>query len=184
MTFIRKFESSFSLDEILLIKRSIKPLEKQADNTFQRYHAKADKIPSFLLKKLSSIVVEANSELGLELFQPINFESFTYAVYQPGDSCVVHNDTCTTHLFQTPARKFTVIVGMNELASYTGGELVFHYTDGIDELNLDSLVARGEVKLGLGDVLIFPSIIYHEVKPIINGMRESLVTLILGPAFK
>jgi predicted 2-oxoglutarate/Fe(II)-dependent dioxygenase YbiX len=73
---------------------------------------------------------------------------------------------------------------MNELASYTGGELVFHYTDGIDELNLDSLVAREEVKLGLGDVLIFPSIIYHEVKPIINGMRESLVTLILGPAFK
>ena len=184
MSLVAKFDSVFSADEILLVKTSVGSVVDQHDDTFVRKHANVSTIPGFIIKKLSKIIKESKNHFNLEIFDPIVFESFTYGIYHNGHGAVVHNDVCTTNLFKSPARKLTVVVGLNDSNSHQGGDIVFHYTNDINQLNLDSITPREAFKLNLGDVIIFPSIVHHEVTNITAGQRESLVTLILGPAYR
>lgn len=184
MALVAKFDRVFSPDEILLIKKSIGSAVDQHDDTFVRKHANVSTIPGFIIKKLSKIIKESKNQIDLEIFDPIVFESFTYGIYHNGHGAVLHNDVCTTSLFNSPTRKLTVVIGLNESNSYQGGDIVFHYTNNNDQLNLDSITSKEAFKLDLGDVIIFPSIVHHEVTNIIAGQRESLVTLVLGPAYR
>lgn len=184
MALVAKFDRVFSPGEILLIKKSIGSAVDQHDDTFVRKHANVSTIPGFIIKKLSKIIKESKNQIDLEIFDPIVFESFTYGIYHNGHGAVLHNDVCTTSLFNSPTRKLTVVIGLNESNSYQGGDIVFHYTNNNDQLNLDSITSKEAFKLNLGDVIIFPSIVHHEVTNIIAGQRESLVTLVLGPAYR
>ena len=184
MELAKKFNAVFSQDEILLIKRYLEPTVDQCDDTFVRQHSNMPNVPTFLKKKLSKVVKDSNSQFNLDIFDPVLFESFTYAVYQKSHNSALHNDVSTTHLFSNPTRKLTVAIGLNDADSYQGGDFVFHYTNGIDQLNLSAILPKESYRLSLGDVLVFPSIMYHEITGIVEGVRESLVTLVLGPAYR
>ena len=75
---------------------------------------------------------------------------------------------------QFPNRKLSFSVQLSDDAEYTGGDLRFHYIKNQPE------VAPREK----GTVIFFPSWIVHDVTPVTQGTRRSLVGWVNGPNFK
>ena len=71
-------------------------------------------------------------------------------------------------------RKLSVVMCLSSKDDYDGGELqLFHPTKKLKTFKLDA-----------GDVIIFPSIVSHRVKPVTSGRRVSLVGWYGGPNFR
>jgi hypothetical protein len=79
--------------------------------------------------------------------------------YSPGSHFRNHVDDSTDR-----RRTLSVVVGMSDPSEYEGGVLVFQHGQ--------------EFKLGMGDVVIFPSCFLYEhgVTDVLSGTRYSLVT--------
>jgi PKHD-type hydroxylase len=69
----------------------------------------------------------------------------------------------------SPARKLTVIVQLSDPSDYEGGEL---------EVYPDVQIPKTK-----GLVAMFPSFLYHRVKPVQKGSRKALVAWVWGPPF-
>jgi len=67
---------------------------------------------------------------------------------------------------RSSSRKLSITVQLSESHEYEGGE--FYFTDDIGTPDQDYLRNKGSI-------LIFPSFLYHRVKPVIKGKRYSLV---------
>ena len=73
----------------------------------------------------------------------------------------------------TPSRKLSMVLQLTDPSQYEGGNL--------------QIMTSGEpttVRKQRGLVVVFPSYVLHQVTPVTNGNRQSLVTWITGPAFK
>lgn len=71
-------------------------------------------------------------------------------------------------------RKLSIVMCLSSKDDYGGGELqLFHPTKKCNTFKLDA-----------GDVIIFPSIVSHRVKPVTWGKRISLVGWYGGPPFR
>jgi predicted 2-oxoglutarate/Fe(II)-dependent dioxygenase YbiX len=79
--------------------------------------------------------------------------------YTTGSYFTNHNDRGKS----TPKRLLTLIIQLSEERDYTGAEL---------------LVDGKEVSKKIGNLLLFDSGIYHEVKPLTSGERFAFVTWI------
>jgi len=73
-----------------------------------------------------------------------------------------------------PSRKMSLVVQLSDPADYKGGALQF-WMGGKQK-------DRAPVKQG--SLVIFPSFVFHRVKPVKEGVRESLVAWLGGPAFR
>ena len=71
------------------------------------------------------------------------------------------------------------IISLSDKEEYEGGELEFCW---IQEGNYVVHVCKELYKKGA--MVVFPSYIFHRVKPITKGERYSLVTWIVGEKFK
>lgn len=184
MNLIKRFNGVLSTDEILLIRHRLDPIVAQRDDTFTRTKARMPQVPGFVTAKLSRIVAEANKHFEFDIFTPVQFESFTYGCYGTGESCAVHNDIPTIHFFTPETRKLSVVIGVNDGSEYTGGDFVFSATTDLNGLNLDAITEIDRIRLGAGDVVIYPGFVYHTVEPVTSGFRESLTTMVMGPRFR
>jgi PKHD-type hydroxylase len=101
-------------------------------------------------------------------------EQIQFTVYDaPGDHYSWHIDILKNskkHL----ARKLSIVMCLSSKEDYMGGELqLFHPTRKVKTFKLDA-----------GDVIIFPSIVSHRVKPVTSGRRISLVGWYGGLPFR
>jgi PKHD-type hydroxylase len=72
-------------------------------------------------------------------------------------------------------RKISIITALNTNGvDYTGGELIIWGFDG--KVNSYALKA--------GESIIFPSILFHKVKPVKSGIRKTIVGWVIGPPFR
>lgn len=76
------------------------------------------------------------------------------------------------------ARKVSITVQLSDDSEYEGGELLFWM--GGNDLENNSLVAPR----GKGTVVLFPSYLYHAVKPVTKGIRKSFVLWLGGGHYK
>ena len=71
-------------------------------------------------------------------------------------------------------RKLSIIIFLNDTVEFTGGELVL-MTDSGSYANIEHKKNR---------IVVFPSFLSHQVKPVLSGVRYSLVTWVNGPRFR
>lgn len=109
------------------------------------------------------------------------YESFQYTVYYGNDNGCYdwHMDMATdgdprNHLtFQT--RKLTMVLMLNEPGvDFTGGEF---------EITMGDQNCPSTLEIKKGRIICFPSFIIHRVKPVLTGIRKSIVIWIEGPKF-
>ncbi len=94
-----------------------------------------------------------------------------YVEYTPGCGHFGwHNDY--SHAIEDAPRKLTVIIQLSDPADYEGGRL---QTFGIEVEDLPQ--ARGTV-------LLFPSLVYHQITPVTRGVRRALVAWFAGPRIR
>tara|TARA_R100000656_G_scaffold10855_1_gene11695 strand:+ start:1423 stop:2025 length:603 start_codon:yes stop_codon:yes gene_type:complete len=77
-------------------------------------------------------------------------------------------------------RKLTAVTLISD--DFSGGE--FELSHQIIGDNNDIKIEVLPVDLSLGDILVFPSFVWHRVKPVTSGIRHSMQVWCLGPPFK
>lgn len=70
-------------------------------------------------------------------------------------------------------RKLSIVVQLSHPDEYMGGDFEFFNTP-----------SPGEIFKPRGSILIFPSFFWHQVLPVTNGTRYSLVSWIEGPKWR
>ena len=78
---------------------------------------------------------------------------------------------------ETSVRKITAIVQLSDENDYEGGNFEFSMTD---ETGKDTAVGSRK----RGSLILFPSYLGHRVSPLTSGVRSSILTWMLGNAFK
>ena len=82
-------------------------------------------------------------------------------------------------------RKLSVTCQLSDQTEYKGGELEFDFRN-YDPYMRDEVehVKQAKDILTKGSIIVFPSFVWHRVKPVTEGTRYSLVLWNLGRPFK
>jgi PKHD-type hydroxylase len=78
-------------------------------------------------------------------------------------------------------RKLSVTVSLSDETEYEGGDFEFDFRSSEDGSNQPQICKEIRPK---GSVVVFPSFVWHRVKPVTSGTRYSLVIWNLGWPFK
>ena len=84
--------------------------------------------------------------------------------------------------FNGKIRKLSVTVSLSDPSDYEGGELEFDFRNN-DPDKEKAIKLCDEIK-PRGSICVFPSFVWHRVKPVTKGTRYSLVIWNLGLPFK
>jgi PKHD-type hydroxylase len=100
------------------------------------------------------------------------FQNIQFTKYEDGDYYKWHVDVGPSS--DTCIRKISMTIQLSDDTSYSGGDLQFGHSD-----EETFTVSREK-----GSVTLFPSIVRHQVTPVTNGTRYSLVVWATGAPFQ
>jgi len=138
----------------------------------------------WIYKEIQPYVQEANKNAGWN-FEWSWSEACQFTIYNKNQHYGWHCDSWNEP-YNTPndlnyhgkIRKLSVTCSLSDPKDYKGGELEFR----IDREKQSYLKCK-EI-LPRGSIVVFPSFVYHRVKPVTKGTRYSLVVWNLGNPFK
>ena len=78
-------------------------------------------------------------------------------------------------------RKLSTTVSLVDSSEYEGGDFEFDFRNNDDGSNIPHVCKEIKTK---GSMVVFPSFVWHRVKPIISGTRYSLVMWNLGGPYR
>ena len=144
----------------------------------------------WIYKEIQPYVHQANANAGWN-FQWDFSESCQFTKYEKGQYYDWHCDSWDRVYNQpnTPShgkiRKLSVTLTLSNPKEYKGGELEFDFRN-YDPHMRDESKHRIQCKeiLPKGSIIIFPSFVWHRVKPVTAGTRYSLVVWHLGKPFR
>lgn len=175
-------ENQFTDNEILIIKAIAKKLPKEKSTVGNKNKENDDyrkstttwininDSTSWIYKKLTNLVNQVNSEyfnFDLNCISTLQFTEY----YCDDNMYKPHIDSlCTSN---PENRKLTFVVQLSDPSEYEGGDLVLYYNK-----------TPNPIKKQKGSIIFFPSYVLHEVKPVTNGKRETLVGWVEGLQFR
>ena len=129
----------------------------------------ADDDLAWVYRRITDIVLNLNKRFFEFELHGLN-EGLQFTNYKaPSDKYGKHTDRALDMI----VRKLSLSIQLTDPKEYEGGELYLYEDE------------KGTVmKKGQGDLVLFPSFILHEVKPVTKGERNSLVTWVTGKQFK
>ena len=125
-----------------------------------------------LLKVISKVVQTANNKhwhFNIDLLEPLQFTQYDGKKEQ---NYRWHTDNHLDFTRET-VRKVSFTILLND--DFKGGE--FETENGAP----DTPDRIQTAKLNKGDMIVFPSYVFHQVKPVTKGIRYSLVGWVHGP---
>ena len=163
-----------------LNKKEIKNLKKKRDSNIVWMNDR------WIYKEIQPYIKEANRRANWN-FNWDWSESCQFTKYKPGQYYGWHCDSWEGVYTQEgprkgKVRKLSVTVSLSDEKDYTGGELEFDFR----QHDSDKRKQTQECKdiLPKGSLVVFPSFVWHRVKPVKKGVRYSLVLWNLGHPFK
>ena len=81
-------------------------------------------------------------------------------------------------------RKLTSVLVLSDPKEYQGGELEFQFHAEDPQYNKKRTITVAKEVAPKGSVIVFPSFVWHRVKPVTKGVRYSMPTWHLGWPFK
>jgi len=164
-----------------LKKEQIKDLKKKRDSNVVWLGE------NWIYKELHPFIHNANAQAGWN-FEWSSSEACQFTKYEKGQYYDWHSDS-----WQQPynkphdpmshgkIRKLSVTLSLSDEKDYKGGELEFDFRN-LDPGKDSTKICK---EIGpKGSMVIFPSFVWHRVKPITEGSRYSLVIWNLGKSFK
>jgi len=161
-----------------LNKKEIKNLKKKRDSSVVWMN------DPWIYKEIQPYVHEANQKAAWN-FNWDWSESCQFTKYKPGQYYGWHCDSWEKVYKKEgqnkgKIRKLSVTVSLSDEKDYSGGELEFQFRN-VDNPTTTQLCTE---ILPKGSLVVFPSFVWHRVKPVTKGMRYSLVIWNLGYPFK
>lgn len=124
---------------------------------------------NWIFEKIAIISKELNNRyFNFDIFGAI--EGIQFTTYKaPGGNYGRHMDSA----YGTTVRKLSISIQLSDPQNYSGGELCLY--------NKENPIVMPKKQ---GQVIMFPSYVLHEVRPVTKGERVSLVIWITGKQFK
>ena len=147
---------------------------------------------AWIYKELHPFVHEANRLAGWN-FEWDRSENCQFTKYKLNQYYDWHCDSwkipydrkSITHPEHGKVRKLSMTCQLTDGSEYEGGELEFDFRDYAPPMREEiKHLKRCKEILTQGSVIIFPSHVWHRVKPVTKGVRYSLVVWHLGYPFK
>lgn len=164
-----------------ITKKQMKDLKKKRDSNVCFLS------DPWIHKEILPFVHEANKKAGWN-FQIDSNEAFQFTKYKLNQFYDWHCDSFIEPFknHEMPwligkIRKLSVTVSLSDPETYKGGELEFDFRNG-DKKKISNVVECKEIK-DKGSLVIFPSFVWHRVKPVTKGTRYSLVIWHCGLPF-
>ena len=167
-----------NLEKQPLNKKEIKDLKKKRDSNIVWMDDR------WIYNEVQPYIHQANKSAGWN-FDWNWSEACQFTKYKPGQYYDWHCDSWEgVYKAKGPTegkiRKLSVTVSLSDEKDYSGGELEFQFRN---QDNPKRTKVCTEI-LPRGSVVVFPSFIWHRVKPVTKGVRYSLVLWNLGYPFK
>ena len=123
----------------------------------------------WVFRRVTDIVLNLNKQFfNFDIFG-LN-EGFQFTNYiAPSNKYGKHIDKINNGL----VRKLSLSIQLTDPKEYEGGELFLYENKNGDEMKKEQ-----------GTLILFPSYVLHEIKPVTKGERNSLVTWVTGNQFK
>lgn len=175
-------EDQFNDDEILIIKAIAKKLPKERSTVGNRNKENEDyrrstttwininDSTSWIYKKLTSLVNQVNSNyfnFDLDYISTLQFTEYycDENMYKPHIDCIFSSNP--------ENRKLTFVIQLSDPSEYKGGDLMLYYNK-----------TPTCIKKQKGSIVFFPSYVLHEVTPVTDGKRDTLVGWVEGLQFR
>ncbi len=144
----------------------------------------------WIYKEIIPFVEEANIKAGWN-FQFDYAEDFQFTKYKLNQYYDWHCDSWNKPYNQPNSlrhgkiRKLSVTCQLTDGSEYEGGELEFDFRNYDPSLRDEfKHLQKAKEILPKGSIIVFPSFLWHRVKPVTKGVRYSLVLWNLGKPFK
>jgi PKHD-type hydroxylase len=165
-----------------LNQREIKDLKKKRDSNIVWLSE------SWIYKELHPYIRQANTNAGWN-FQWDFSEACQFTKYNKGQYYDWHCDSWERS-YNKPndpqshgkIRKLSVTLSLSDNKDYKGGELEFDLRNIDPDKKRNTMVCK-EIR-PKGSMVVFPSFLWHRVRPVTKGSRYSLVIWNLGWPFK
>ena len=168
------------LDSQQLNPTQVKDLKKKRDSNIVWLDER------WIFNEIQPFVAQANRNAGWN-FQWDWTEACQFTKYSKGQYYDWHCDSWPI-VYDAPGRtghgrnrKLSVTLSLSDEKSYKGGELEFDFRNVEREKQKTEICKEVKPK---GSLVVFPSEIWHRIKPIKQGHRYSLVAWNLGDPFK
>ena len=144
---------------------------------------------TWIYKEIHPFVHEANRRAGWN-FEWDRSESCQFTKYKEGQYYDWHCDRWDKPYENKgpdhgKIRKLSMTCQLTDGSEYSGGELEFDFRNYEPHQREESKHLRKATEiLPKGSVIVFPSFVWHRVKPVTSGTRYSLVVWHLGYPFK
>ena len=178
MALTGSFGHERNLQEQPLNKKEIKDLKKKRNSNIAWMDDR------WIYKEIQPYIKEANQRANWN-FNWDWSEACQFTKYKPGQYYDWHCDSWEgVYEKEGPTkgkvRKLSVTVSLSDEKDYSGGELEFQFR------NQDNPKRSSVCKeiLPKGSLVVFPSFVWHRVKPVKKGVRYSLVLWNLGYPFR
>ncbi len=123
----------------------------------------------FAFRRVTDAILSVNSQFfNFDLFGMM--EGFQFTRY---DAPAGHYGMHIDKMLNSPVRKLSLTVQLSSPDDYEGGELALQISKDADLMPKE-----------LGKMIVFPSYVLHEVRPVTKGTRYSLVAWVTGKPFK
>ena len=149
---------------------------------------------TWIYREIQPYIREANKAAGWNFDWDFT-EECQFTIYKENQFYDWHNDS-TWEPYDTPEdlnhhgkiRKLSVTISLSDESDYEGGEFEFDFRnqDKHDNEHLkleDRFRSVPQIK-PKGSIVVFPSFVWHRVKPITSGTRYSLVLWNIGKPFR
>ena len=144
----------------------------------------------WIYKELHPYIHKANKNAGWN-FQWDTSEQLQFTKYKLNQYYDWHQDSFNKP-FDKPntinhgkIRKLSMTCQLTDSSEYEGGELEFDFRDyDPPQRDEDKHLIQAKQILSKGSIIVFPSFVWHRVKPVRKGVRYSLVMWNLGYPFK
>jgi len=140
----------------------------------------------WIYKEIQPFIHQANRLAGWNFDWDFS-ESCQFTKYGPGQHYGAHCDSWESPYANKDnpdtfgkIRKLSVTCSLSDPSEYEGGELEFQFRNQDDPTPKKKCI---EI-LPRGSICVFPSFVWHEVRPVTKGVRYSLVIWSLGYPFK
>ena len=173
------FGRNRNLKEQPLNKKELKNLKNKRNSTIAWLN------DSWIHKEIHPFIRIANQSAGWN-FQWEWSESCQFTKYKKNQHYGWHCDSWETS-YQEPGtykdktRKLSSILILSDPKDYSGGDLEFDFRN-VDPAKKRNTKICTEIR-SKGSIVIFPSFVWHRVKPVKKGIRYSLVNWHLGKHF-
>jgi PKHD-type hydroxylase len=142
----------------------------------------------WIYREICPYILMANEKAGWN-FQWDSAEDFQFTKYKVNQYYDWHADGWNlpypeNHAYKGKIRKLSLTLQLTDGSEYEGGELEFDFRDYDPHTRDESKhVRQAKEILPKGSIVVFPSFVWHRVKPVTKGVRYSLVIWNLGNTY-